>query len=79
MRLPWINAAVDELAQRIMRNINAAAVVTPINLLAITLLATPRQTLPEADLLRQLDLYQALLGAFPYSARVIVHRCRARR
>jgi glycerol-3-phosphate O-acyltransferase len=72
VRLPWINAAVDELAQRIMRNINAAAAVTPINLLAVTLLATPRQTLPEADLLRQLDLYQALLGAFPYSERVTV-------
>jgi glycerol-3-phosphate O-acyltransferase len=55
-----------------MRNINAAAVVTPVSLLAITLLATPRQTLPEADLLRQLDLYQALLAAFPYSARVTV-------
>jgi len=55
-----------------MRNINAAAVVTPINLLAVTLLATPRQTLPEADLLRQLDLYQALLAAFPYSSRVTV-------
>jgi glycerol-3-phosphate O-acyltransferase len=36
------------------------------------LLATPRQTLPEADLSRQLDLYQALLAAFPYSARVTV-------
>jgi glycerol-3-phosphate O-acyltransferase len=71
-RLPWISAAVDELAQRIMRNINAAAAVTPINLLAVTLLATPRQTLPAADLLRQLDLYQALLVAFPYSSRVTV-------
>jgi glycerol-3-phosphate O-acyltransferase len=70
-RMPWVNAAVDELSRRIMRNINAAAVVTPVNLLAITLLATPRQTLPEADLLRQLDLYKELLAAFPYSARVI--------
>ena len=68
MRLPWVNAAVDELAQRIMRNINAAAAVTPINLLAVTLLATPRQTLPEPDLVRQLELYQSLLKAFPYSA-----------
>jgi len=70
--VPWLNAAVDELALRIMRNINAAAAVTPINLLAVALLATPRQTLPEADLLRQLELYQALLAAYPYSARVTV-------
>jgi glycerol-3-phosphate O-acyltransferase len=72
VRLPWISAAIDALAVRVMRNINAAAAVTPVNLLAVTLLATPRQTLPESDLLRQLDLYQALLVAFPYSARVTV-------
>jgi glycerol-3-phosphate O-acyltransferase len=71
-RLPWLSAAVDALALKIMRNINAAAAVTPINLLAVVLLATPRQTLPEADLLRQLELYQALLAAFPYSSRVTV-------
>ncbi|HEV7716790.1 MAG TPA: glycerol-3-phosphate 1-O-acyltransferase PlsB, partial [Steroidobacteraceae bacterium] len=71
-RLPWISPAVDVLATSIMRNINSAAAVTPINLLAITLLATPRQTLPEADLLRQLDLYLALLRSFPYSDRVTI-------
>ena len=46
------------LADAIMRNINAAAAVTPINLLAVTLLAMPRQALPEADLVRQLELYR---------------------
>jgi glycerol-3-phosphate O-acyltransferase len=71
-RLPWVNAAVDELAMAIMRNINAAAAVTPINLLAITLLATPRQSLPEPELQRQLDLYRELLRGFPYSDRVTV-------
>jgi glycerol-3-phosphate O-acyltransferase len=72
VRLPWVNAAVDELALAIMRNINAAAAVTPINLLAITLLATPRQSLPEPDLVRQLDLYVALMRESPYSDRVTV-------
>jgi glycerol-3-phosphate O-acyltransferase len=72
VRLPWVNAAVDELALAIMRNINAAAAVTPINLLAITLLATPRQSLPEPDLQRQLDLYLALMRGAPYSNRVTV-------
>ncbi len=71
-RLPWVNAAIDELAQRIMRNINAAAAVTPVNLLAITLLASPRRILAEADLLRQLDLSVALLHECPYGARVTV-------
>jgi len=69
-RAPWIASAVDDLAGRIMRNINAAAAVTPINLLAIILLAMPRQALPEGDLERQIDLYRALLRGFPYSDRI---------
>jgi glycerol-3-phosphate O-acyltransferase len=70
LRTPWVGAVVDELAATIMRNINSAAAVTPINLLAVTLLATPRQALPEADLVRQIELYRALLEGFPYSDRV---------
>jgi len=76
-RVPWFNAAVNDLATMVMRHINAAAAVTPINLLAITLLATPRQTLIEVDLLRQLDLYLALLKDFPYSDRVQVTKLTA--
>ena len=71
-RLPWVNHAVDDLATLIMRNINSAAAATPIGLLAMTLLATPRQALPEADLLRQVDLYRAMQRDFPYSDRVTV-------
>ena len=71
-RLPWINPAVNEVAGAIMRNINSAAAVSPINLLAVILLATPRQTLPEVDLLRQLELYLALMRSFPYSDRITV-------
>jgi glycerol-3-phosphate O-acyltransferase len=55
-----------------MRGINAAAAVTPINLLATVLLATPRGALPESALLRQLDLYLKLLRTSPYSSRVTV-------
>jgi glycerol-3-phosphate O-acyltransferase len=36
----------------------------------MTLLAMPRQGLPEADLVRQLQLYRSLLAAAPYSDRV---------
>jgi glycerol-3-phosphate O-acyltransferase len=71
-RVPWIGRAVDDLAGIIMRNINSAAAVTPIGLLAVTLLATPRQALPEADLLRQIDLYRKLLRGFAYSDRITV-------
>jgi glycerol-3-phosphate O-acyltransferase len=72
VRAPWIGAAVETLAGQIMRNINAAAAVTPINLLAIILLAMPRQALPEADLGRQIELYRALLRGLPHGDRVTV-------
>ena len=71
-RAAWVSSAVDELAGRIMCNINAAAAVTPVSLLAMVLLAMPRQALPEADLARQIDLYRALLAGCPYSERVTV-------
>ncbi|MGA7538533.1 MAG: glycerol-3-phosphate 1-O-acyltransferase PlsB [Steroidobacteraceae bacterium] len=72
VRAPWIGAAVETLAGRIMRNINAAAAVTPINLLAIILLAMPRQALPEADLERQIDFYRALLRGSPNGGRITI-------
>ena len=72
IRAPWIATAVEALAAQIMRNINAAAAVTPINLLAIILLAMPRQALPEADLERQIELYRALLRGSPYGERITI-------
>jgi glycerol-3-phosphate O-acyltransferase len=71
-RAPWVSAVVDDLAQRIMRNINSAAAVTPINLLAVTLLAMPRQAMAERDLARQCELYLKLLRMAPYDARVTI-------
>jgi glycerol-3-phosphate O-acyltransferase len=58
---------VDALAAAIMRRINAAASVTPVNLLGLALLATPRQAMVESDLVRQLELSVELLRQAPYS------------
>lgn len=63
----WLGAAVDGLAQRIMTNINSAACAAPMNLLALVLLATPKQAMLESDLVRQLELYASLLRQAPYS------------
>ena len=63
----WLSAAVDELATRIMTNINSAACVAPMNLIALTLLATPKQSMLEGDLARQFELYASLLRQAPYS------------
>ena len=64
--------AVDSVAAEIMRRINAAAAVTPINLLSVALLATPRQAMLEGDLEKQLQLCVDLLRASPYSPDVSV-------
>jgi glycerol-3-phosphate O-acyltransferase len=66
-RPPWLPGAVDDLATRIMTNINSAACATPINLLALALLATPKQAMLEGDLVRQVELYASLLRQAPYS------------
>ncbi|HEY2145353.1 MAG TPA: glycerol-3-phosphate 1-O-acyltransferase PlsB [Steroidobacteraceae bacterium] len=71
-RAGWIGAAIGDLALRINQEINSAAAVTPINLLAMAILATPRQALAEKDLVSQLELYQRLLRAAPYSPLVTV-------
>jgi len=69
-RPPWLGGIVDELGIEIMSNINAAAAVTPISLLAYVLLATPKQKIGEAELKRQLELNLALTKRFRYSASV---------
>jgi glycerol-3-phosphate O-acyltransferase len=61
---------VSDLADDIQRNINAAAAVTPVNLLALALLATPRQAMQVTDLETQIDLLQRLLREVPYDSRV---------
>jgi glycerol-3-phosphate O-acyltransferase len=71
-RPAWFGEAVDSVAGEIMRRINAAAAVTPINLLSVALLATPRQSMLESDLERQLQLYIDLLRTMPYSPDISV-------
>jgi glycerol-3-phosphate O-acyltransferase len=63
---------VDATAQKIQVNINRAADVNPINLLAMALLSTPKHAMGEADLLAQIALSKALLSQVPYSDRVTV-------
>lgn len=71
-RPSWINNVIDELGETIMSEINAAAAVTPISLLAYALLATPKQAMGEQELRAQLDLSVRLLRRFKYSDLVTV-------
>ncbi|MEE4295505.1 MAG: glycerol-3-phosphate 1-O-acyltransferase PlsB [Wenzhouxiangella sp.] len=68
----WLPGLIDDLAERIMVNINRSAHVNPINLLAISLLAGRKHALDEADLGRLLDLLKALISGELYSKRVTV-------
>lgn len=66
----WLNSVTNQLAEKIQVNINRAADVNPINLLALALLATPKHAMAETDLLEQLALSKALLEELPYSDRI---------
>ncbi|WP_256646058.1 glycerol-3-phosphate 1-O-acyltransferase PlsB [Thermomonas paludicola] len=68
----WFARTVDALAQRIQVNVNRAADVNPINLLALALLSTPKHAMGEADLLAQIALSKTLLAEVPYSDWVTV-------
>ncbi len=71
-RPAWLSGVVDDLGEQIMREINAAAAVTPISLLAYTLLSTPKQSMGEQELRAQIDLSNRLLRRFKYSDLVTV-------
>src|SRR6202012_4711344 len=68
----WLNSVVDDLADKIQININRAADVNPINLLALALLTTPKHAMTENDLLAQIDLMRTLFGELPYSDRLTI-------
>ncbi len=68
----WLANTVDVLAERIQVNVNRAADVNPINLLALALLSTPKHAMGESDLLEQIALSKTLLAELPYSDRITV-------
>jgi len=67
---PWLGPLVDDLAERILVNINRAAHVNPVNLLACALLATRKHALDEDDLEALLDLLKSMITGMAYSDRV---------
>src|SRR5690606_12792985 len=68
----WFARAVDALALKIQTNVNRAADVNPINLLALALLSTPKHAMGESDLRAQIALSKTLLAEVPYSDWVTV-------
>ncbi len=68
----WLQGLIDDLAQRIMVNINRAAHVNPINLLATALLASRKHALDEDDLERFLGVLINIARQSPFGDRVTV-------
>lgn len=68
----WLSPVVNQIGGRIMQNINSAAAVTPISLLAYVLLSTPKQKIGLGELRRQLQLSMDLMRRFEYSHLVTI-------
>ena len=69
---PEVSAAVNSSAQEILENINRAAVINPVSLLSLILLATPKHTLDEEVCIKQLETYRSLASTLPYDERLQV-------
>jgi glycerol-3-phosphate O-acyltransferase len=65
-------AAVEKLGPALLQRVNESAAVTPVGLLAMILLAMPKQAMPESELSEQIDLTRRLLDTAGYSPRVSV-------
>jgi len=66
----WLGGQVSELAQHIMVNINNAAALNSINLLALILLNSDKHALSKPEVLTQLKIYLNLQTNAPYTDRV---------
>lgn len=67
----WSRLTTRRAAVELATRINEAAVLNPINLIALTLLATPKHTADERSLHRLLEHYLALVRETPYAANTI--------
>jgi glycerol-3-phosphate O-acyltransferase len=67
----WSREATRSASTELARRLNSAAVINPVNLMALALLSTPRHTADELVLHRMLDYYQALASKAPYSPTTI--------
>jgi len=71
-RPKWFNQKVKLLANDLMQGINSSAAVSPVTLIALVLLSTPRYAIDKNELLEQLNLYLQLLRKIPYSSDLVI-------
>ncbi|WP_062267584.1 glycerol-3-phosphate 1-O-acyltransferase PlsB [Endozoicomonas arenosclerae] len=68
----WLKKTTNTLAFNIASEINSAAVVNPVNLVAMALLSTPRHALGEQELVLLVEIYLRLLKKAPYSDKTVI-------
>lgn len=66
----WLGPQVANLADKVMININSAAALNAVNLLAMILLVNDKQALSKPKLLAQLDFYLHLQRSASYSDKI---------
>ncbi|MEK9712186.1 MAG: glycerol-3-phosphate 1-O-acyltransferase PlsB, partial [Thalassolituus sp.] len=66
-RPDWAPELVDDLARTVVTEINRAASVNPINLVALAILSSPRQAMDEKQLIELMEAYRDMLAMAPYS------------
>ena len=71
-RPKWFSTKIKQLAGDLMESNNSAAAVSPVTLLALVLLSTPRYAIDKSELLKQLKLYLKLLREVPYSTDLVL-------
>lgn len=68
----WLTPVVNQLANRVMTNINDAAAASAVTLNSAVLLAAEQNALERGQLEKQLDLYLKLLKEVPYTSYISV-------
>ncbi|MCG7532466.1 glycerol-3-phosphate 1-O-acyltransferase PlsB [Psychrobium sp. MM17-31] len=68
----WLTPTVNDIANRVMTNINNCAAVTSITLTALAVLGVERRAIAKNNLVSQLDWYLDLLRSVPYTDGVTV-------
>jgi glycerol-3-phosphate O-acyltransferase len=68
----WLTPTVNRLSQRVMREINNAAALNPMNLCALSLLCAEQRSLSRKALETQVDTYLTLSRKVPYHPQATV-------
>ena len=72
VRPDWIRNVVSETSVKVMRSINQAASINPVNLISSVLLATSKQAMDEGELTGMLEIYRSIISSLNYSDLIMI-------